>query len=155
MKAYEEREWYGIDQRQVAIGILVNTRTKGELANIVAFTGNPLVHGEKKYLVNAQLGELDVVAAMPGVWPEKDLLTLKDGVVTLIERERGSTELPEGEWVLDDPRLDELGGHLWDILQVYPVDEMVSPTDTVLLDTEWKLRPDGRLAIKQVRPFLD
>jgi hypothetical protein len=154
-KAYEEREWYSIDHRQVGMGILVNTRTKGELANIVAFTGNPTLAGDDRYLINAQLGELDVVSALPGVWPEKDLLTLEDGAVTDIERARGSTELPEGEWVLDDARVEELGAALWDIVEVYPVDEEVPPTADVLLDTEWKLRNDGRLAIKQVRPFLD
>jgi phosphoenolpyruvate synthase/pyruvate phosphate dikinase len=69
-KAFEERDWYGIDHLAVAMGILVDTRTKGELANIVAFTGNPLLRGDRRYLVNAQLGELDVVAALPGVWPE-------------------------------------------------------------------------------------
>ncbi len=154
-KAYEEREWYGIDHRLVGMGILVNTRTKGELANIVAFTGNPTLQGDDRYLVNAQLGELDVVSALPGVWPEKDLLTLDMGEVTDIERARGSTELPDGEWVLDDARLRELGAHLSDIVETYPVDEEVPPTADILLDTEWKLRADGRLAIKQVRPFLD
>jgi hypothetical protein len=155
MKAYEEREWYGIDHRQVVMGILVNTRTKGELANVVAFSGNPLLAGDDRYLINAQAGELDVVASQPGVWPEKDLLTMDNGVVTEIERARGSTELPEGEWVLDDARLGELGAALWTIVEVYPVDAEVPPTVDILLDTEWKLRSDGRLAVKQVRPFLD
>lgn len=155
MKAFEERAWYGIDHRQVAMGILVNTRTKGELANIVAFSGNPLLWRDKRYLVNAQLGELDVVAAVPGVWPEKDLLTIENGLVTKIERARGSTELPEGEVVLDDALLRELGAALSTIVEVYPVDADLSETDHVLLDTEWKLRSDGRLAIKQVRPFIE
>ena len=155
MKAFEEREWYGVDHRQVAMGILVNTRTKGELGNIVAFSGNPLLRGDDRYLVNAQLGELDVVAAEPGVWPEKELLTIADGLVVDIERLRGSTELPEGQWVLDDARLRELGRNLATIVQVYPIDGSAPPTVDVLLDTEWKIRPDGRLVIKQVRPFLD
>jgi pyruvate,water dikinase len=155
MKAFEERAWYGIDHRQVAMGILVNTRTKGELANIVAFSGNPLLWRDKRYLVNAQLGELDVVAAVPGVWPEKDLLTVENGLVTKIERARGSTELPEGEVVLDDALLRELGAALSSIVEVYPVDAELLPTVRVLLDTEWKLRSDGRLAVKQVRPFIE
>jgi hypothetical protein len=154
MKAFEERQWYGIDHAGVAMGILVNTRTKSELANVVAFTGNPLLAGDDRYLINAQLGELDVVSALPGVWPEKDLLTLDDGAVAAIERVRGSTELPDGQWVLDDGILSELGAALWTISIVYPVDEQVPPTADILLDTEWKLRSDGRLAIKQIRPFL-
>jgi phosphoenolpyruvate synthase/pyruvate phosphate dikinase len=155
MKAFEERSWHGIDQRAVVMGILVDTRTKGELANVVAFTGNPLLRGDKRYLVNAQLGELDVVAAVAGVWPEKDLLTVDAGDVVEIERARGSTELPEGEWVLDDMRLGELGRRLAEIADVFPVDAEVSSTDRVLLDTEWKVRGDGGLVVKQVRPFLE
>ncbi len=154
MKAYEERAWYGIDQHQVAMGILVDTRTKNELANIVAFSGNPLLAGDDRYLVNAQIGELDVVSAAPGVWPEKVLLTVEDGQVTLIERLRGSTELPDGQWVLDDTQLRQLGADLSTIVAVYPIDEVVPPTAVVLLDTEWKVRDDGQLIVKQVRPFL-
>ncbi len=157
MRAFEERTWYGIDHRQVAMGILVDTRAKGELANIVAFTGNPLLRGDRRYLVNAQRGELDVVSALPGVWPEKDLLTLQDGAVVRIERAREAAGLPKGTWVLDDRRLEELGEALSKIVSVYPVDvdEDVPPTANVLLDTEWKVTSEGRLTIKQIRPFLD
>ncbi|MBN1607280.1 MAG: hypothetical protein JW940_11650 [Polyangiaceae bacterium] len=154
VKAYEERDRYGIDQREVGMGILVDTRNKNELSNIVAFTGNPLEYGDERYLVNAQVGAFDVVAAVPGVWPEKDLLTLEGGQVKQIERVRGSTELPEGEWVLDDARLRELGTLLEDIAGVYPVDEVAPPGATVLLDTEWKVRSGGTLVVKQIRPFL-
>ena len=95
------------------------------------------------------------MAAVPGVWPEKDLLTVVDGKVEKIERARGSTELPEGKWVLDDARLRELGALLADIATVYPIDESVPPTARVYLDTEWKLSAGDQLVIKQVRPFME
>ena len=41
-----------------------------------------------------------------------------------------------------------------DIESVYPVDGEVPGDQIVLLDTEWKVLVDGRLIIKQVRPFL-
>ena len=91
--------------------------------------------------------ELEVVSAAPGVGPEKDLLTA-------IERERGSTLLPQGQWVLDEARLRELGDELTTIAPLFPVDEEVLASARVLLDTEWKLRADGQLVVKQVRPFL-
>lgn len=155
MKAVEERAWYGIGHADVVMGILVNPRTKGELANIVAFTGNPLIDGDPRYLVNAQVGELDVVAAVPGVWPELDLLTVSEGAVIGIERVKGSTELPDGVWVLSESRLELLGAALATIEEVYPVDGDPPVGGRILLDTEWKLRGDGQLVIKQVRPFLD
>jgi hypothetical protein len=155
MEAYEERAWYGIDQRQVAMAVLVDTRIKDELANVVAFSGNPLAAGDQRYLVNAQIGELDVVSAASGVWPESDLLTIQEGAVADIERVRGSSELPDGQWVLDDERLQELGAALSEIVSVYPIDDVLGETDVVLLDTEWKIDSDGQLIVKQVRLFLE
>jgi hypothetical protein len=154
VQAFEERSWYGIDHLAVAMGILVDTRVDGERANVVAFTGNPTLRGDDRFLVNAQVGDLDVVSALPGVWPEKDLLTLVGGEVTQIERARGSTELPDGEWVLDDATLEELGARLAEIAGVYPLDLDLPETATVLLDTEWKVMPDGQLVVKQVRPYV-
>ena len=72
-----------------------------------------------------------------------------------IERERGSTLLPQGQWVLDEARLRELGDELTTIAPLFPVDEEVLASARVLLDTEWKLRADGQLVVKQVRPFLE
>ncbi len=153
MAAYEERDWYGIDHGQVAMGVLVDTRVKDEDANIVAFTGNPTALDDR-FLVEAQIGAYDVVAAEAGITPERDLLTVVDGVVTEILRASGSSELPEGSWVLSDGELEELGGVLADIDGVFPVDAVAPEGTTILLDTEWKVLEDGELIIKQVRPFL-
>ena len=152
--AYEEREWYGIDHRRAAMAVLVDPRIDDELANVVAFTGNPTVSTDDRYLVNAQVGDLDVVSSDPGVYPEQELLTVTEGTVTAVDRMQGSSELPAGEWVLDDQRLEELGALLWELAGVYPVDGVVPEGATVLLDTEWKILSDGSLVIKQVRPFL-
>jgi pyruvate, water dikinase len=152
-EAYDEREWYGVDQRLAAMAVLVDPRIQKELANIVAFSGNPTATDER-YLVNAQAGELAVVAADPGVFPEVSLLTVQGGSVTAIDRVRGSSEVTAGTLVIDDDRLRELGGILWRITQVYPVDDQVPQDKTILFDTEWKIRADGQVIVKQVRPFL-
>jgi hypothetical protein len=154
-KAYEEREWFSIDHSKVAMAILVNTRTAREQANIVAFSGNVLGPDHTQYLINAQTGELPVVSAEPGVWPEKNLLSVDDetGSVTEIIRARLSSEVGEGEHVLEDARLQELGSALWSIVKAYPMDAQVPDGQRVILDTEWKVREDGQLIIKQVRPF--
>lgn len=154
-KAFEERSWYSIDHSRVSMAILVNTRTAQEQANIVAFSGNPLGPVVEDYLVNAQIGELDVVSSQPGVWPEKSLLSVdaEEGAVLEILRARNSTEVPVGEHVLDDSRLRELGTALWDISQIFPIDASVPEGQILMLDTEWKIRSDGQLIVKQLRPF--
>jgi len=154
MEAFEERDWYGIDHAQASMGILVNTRTAAEQANIVAFTANPTSPEDDRMLVNAQAGELDVVAAEPGVVPEKSLLEVVDGVVVDIVRVSPSSEVAVGVDVLSDLQLEELGAQLSTIQQSFPTDEPTPDEHDLLLDTEWKVQADGQLIVKQVRPFL-
>jgi len=149
--AYEERDWYGIDHDAASMAVLVNTRSKDEQANIVAFTGSPTAEDERA-VINAQLGELDVVSAQAGIIPEKTLLTIEDGAVIDIERVSASSETTGDEVVLSDAQLDELGTVLGTIEATYPVDETVDD-GVLLLDTEWKVLDSGRLVIKQIRPF--
>jgi len=153
MEAWDERDWYSIDQSQVAMGVLACTRVGGEQANAVAFTGNPSAAGDDRYLINAQEGELAVVSSDPGVYPESVLLTLEDGVVSDILRVTGSSEVESGE-VLTDAELAELGAELWDITDVFPLDDVAPEGHDVLWDTEWKIDSDGQLKIKQIRPYL-
>jgi len=154
ISAWEERDWYGIDHDKVAMGILVDTRAKDEQANIVAFSGNPTSPGDARYLVNAQPGGNEVISSESGVYPEKALLTVEEGYVTDILRVYESSELALGEYALSDAGLAELGGGLWDIAQVFPMDAELPEGREVLWDTEWKLLADGRLIIEQVRPYL-
>lgn len=155
-KAYDERAFYGIDPARVAMGVLVNERSEAELANMVAFSGNPSVRTDDRYLVNAQIDELPVVSPTPGIWPEQTLLTLDaaSGAVSTIDRVSGSSMLEPHETVLTDAQLSELGAQLARLTTLYPFDAEPPPGRTFLLDTEWKLLPDRTLRIKQVRPFL-
>lgn len=154
VRAFEEREWYGMDHAQAAMGILVDERYADERANMVVFTGDPNIAGDQRFLVNAQVGDAEVVSPDPGTWPERVRLTLVDGGVTEIERVEGSSMLPEGQHVVGDAQLQELGAALWGIQEVFPIDEEPPPNSVLLLDTEWKIRPDQSLMIKQIRPYL-
>ncbi len=151
MQAWEERDWYAMDQSQVSMGILVNNRSKDEQANIVAFSGNPTSEGDDRYLVNAQEGELEVVSTDADMWPEKVLLTIEDGVLEKILR---VTESSECEEVLTDAELTDLGELFWDIAEIYPQDQEIPKGYDLLWDTEWKITSEGRLVIKQIRPYL-
>lgn len=154
VRAFEEREWYGMDHGLAAMGILVDLRHGDEKANMVVFTGDPNIAGDERVLVNAQVGDLEVVSPEPGTWPERTRLTLVDGVVTEIERESGSSELPDGQHVVSDEQLMALGAATAEIREVFPVDEVAPEDAEILLDTEWKIRADDTLLIKQVRPYL-
>ncbi|HMA97345.1 MAG TPA: hypothetical protein VKP30_31885 [Polyangiaceae bacterium] len=95
-----------------------------------------------------------MVSAAPGVFPEAELLTVENGQVARIERVRGSSQLSQGTWILSDDQLQKLGRLLWQISQVYPMDDVAPPNGVVLLDIEWKILANGQWVVKQVRPFL-
>lgn len=151
LSAWEERDWYGIAHENVVMGVLCDTRYNDELANVVAFSGNPTAAGDDRYLINAQEGDLEVVSAEPGVYPEKELLTIENGVVTIIDRVSESSEV---SLVLTDAQLNTLGAAFSDIVDVYPVDYEVPDGSDLMWDTEWKFLADGRLMVKQIRPYL-
>lgn len=152
--AFEEREYYQIDHHLVGMGVQVNPRFKGELANGVAFTGNPSDPTDPRFTINVQEGEVPVVDATPGVVAELDRVRLEAGVVVGIDREIASSLVPAGDVVLDDAQVTELATLLSRIAADYPVDGTPPPGTRVLLDTELKLTAEGTLVLKQIRPFV-
>ena len=80
-------------------------------------------------------------------------MSVSGGVVTEILRVSGSSEVADGE-VLTDYEVTELSIALEDAAAVYPQDDEVPKGREVIWDTEWKILEDGRLIIKQIRPFL-
>ncbi len=151
--AYEEREYYQLDHAQVGMGVLCNPRFEDELANGVAFTGNPTDLDDPRLTINVQVGETDVVANNPGVLAELDRVLVEDGQVVSIDREVASSLLPEGQVVLDDDRLRELALLLDAVAASYPIDATPPEGTEVMLDLEFKLTADGVLMLKQIRPF--
>ncbi len=154
-RAYEEREFFGIDQAKAAMGVLVSIAFDGERANGVAFTGNTANPRDRRYVVTVQVGEESVVSPRPGIVAERDLLEMRDGTVARIVRPaRGSSLVPAGTWVLSDDELRDLGALMAHVDAAFPVELGAHPRERVLLDFEFKIVADGTIALKQVRPFL-
>jgi pyruvate,water dikinase len=152
--AFEEREYYQIDHRDVGMGVLVSTRYEDERANGVAFTGDPIDAEDGRYTINVQLGEVDVVSPPAGTTAELDRVTIVNGEVVAIDRVAPSSLVEPGEVVLDDAQLEELGAVLAGIAGTYPVEPGEHAPEDVLLDLEFKIDAQGKLVIKQIRPFL-
>lgn len=152
--AFEEREYYQVDHADVAMGVLVSTQYEDELANGVAFTGNPNDRGDDRYTINVQKGEVEVVNPPVGTTAELDRLTIVDGAVSAIDRVAGSSEVAQGEVILSDDQLKELGAAIAGVAAVYPIAYGDHEPNDVLLDLEFKITAGGKLVIKQIRPFL-
>ena len=153
-RAHEERAFYKIPQTSGAMGILVNRAFLTEAANGVAFTGDPASPRAGCFIVTAQVGEESVVSPEPGILPEVNILEVADGEVVRVVRSQRSTLVEEGDVVLADDKLRDLGALMAHIEANYPVDTGAYTRRDILLDMEFKLESDGSLAVKQIRPFL-
>ncbi len=154
LRAFEEREYYQIDHQQTRMGIMVSRAFPHEDSNGVAFTGDPIAGNKDFYVVNVQDGDESVVQPGTGIIPEKILLTMNDdGTLGEISRLRGSSLMPDGEWILTDTQLEQLSGLLFRIDRDLPVDLGEYSRDEVYMDVEFKF-DDGELVLKQVRPTL-
>ncbi len=152
--AYEERDFFGIPQEMSAMAVLVNRAFVDEKVNGVAFTGNPSNAADRRYVITAQVGDVSVVSPPPGVLSEKSLLEVAGGEVVRILRASPSTLVEDGEFVMSDAKLSELGALMAHIDENFAVELGGVSRDQVLLDMEFKVLPDESLAVKQVRPFL-
>jgi len=70
LRAFEEREYYKIDENSVAMGILVNRSFPDEDANGVVITRN-LYNGNHGYIINAQYKDYSIVYPAPGIMTDQ------------------------------------------------------------------------------------
>lgn len=155
-RAHEERSFYQIDPNDVVMGIAVTRAFLNEDANGVAFTGSSRDVDDKRYVITAQIGEGSVVSPPAGTTVERTLLEVNEsGEVENIVRSRASNQVQSGEFVMQEPALRDLARFMWQVESAWEFDipEGISHQQ-VILDFEFKLEPDGSLAVKQVRPFL-
>lgn len=148
-RAFAEREWYGIDHRLVSMSILVNTRSKDERANMVVFSGDPDSQDDR-VLINSQLGHLSVVSDEGGVFPERIIIDDNNEQFTVADRQHSSEK--KNPIVSDEIAID-IAKIMSRIKSSYPAFKLAQGSK-LLLDTEWKILEDGRLIIKQIRPFV-
>ncbi len=79
--AFEERDWYRVDHRRVAMGILAQPFVDGAAANGVAITANPFTEVRPAYFVNAQVLGGSVTGAAGEEVPEQHLIFTYTDVV--------------------------------------------------------------------------
>ncbi len=154
-RAYEEREYFQIDHRRAAMGLVVTLAYPAEDSNGVAFTGDPANRESPHYVINVQLGDESVVRPGVGIESEKDVLVMDGSSVRKVVRARASSLTVPDQYVLSEEQLDELGGVLASVRDGYlsHYDFGAHPPGDVLVDFEFKFQ-DGQLIVKQARPFL-
>lgn len=159
-QAYNEREFYNIDQSKVAMGILVHRSFPEEKVNGVAITKNIYRKNSNGFLVNAQLGNENVVKPSSGItcdqflcFPETSNKIYKDKIVVDVIT---YSSINDNKLVMSEEEIQNLANQL-DIIKKHFTGEVDKWTYTRLgYDIEFKLDGESRqLYIKQVRPYND
>ncbi len=156
-RAFEERDFHRIDHQQTAMGVLVHPNYDGELANGVGVTKNIYDANWRGYYVNVQVGE-DLVTnpeatSIPDEFLVADLAGLERYEIQYVRR---SNLVPDGEPILGKEQVFELADIMGLIRQhfrpLYGVDRW---DKDFAMDIEFKITAEGKLAVKQARPWID
>lgn len=156
-RAYDERRFAGIDETNIAMGVLVHPAYPSEEANGVAVTRNvlDLTRGDVYYF-NVQAGEASVTNPAPGItteqltynWGRTPLLMYQSesSLLTALEPPR-SRVLSEGEATGLACAMDAI--HEW----FQPLLDPDNQDPYFTMEAEFKLiGPQRQLLIKQARP---
>lgn len=151
-RAYEERAFFLIDHEQTAMGVLFHPNYKGELANGVAVTSDVLYGTEGNYYLNIQPGEDLVTNPTAESTPEETLLAwwARDGQQMI---RPANPDEPETS-LLDSERQNELREALGRIHFNFEKLYGKNQGDEFAMEVEFKITKDGKLVIKQARPWV-
>ncbi len=156
-RAFEEREFYRVDHLHSAMGVLVHPNYDNELANGVAVTKNIYDPNWPGYYVNVQVGE-DLVTNPQGLSiPDEFLVADLAGEERYeIQYIRHSNRIADGANVLTKAQIFELAdvmGWIRSYFRYLYGDRGRDPD--FAMDIEFKITEDGRLNIKQARPWVE
>lgn len=155
-RAFDEREFYRIDHKLAAMGVLLHPNFKGEKANGVAVTEDVLYETQEtqgNYYLNTQIGEDLVTNPEELSTPEEILLGwyAKDGHTVV----RQSNQAPNGETLLEETHMRELRNHLKEIHNRFAELYGREREDrNFAMEIEYKITESGKLVIKQARPWV-
>jgi hypothetical protein len=153
-RAFDEREYYGIDHGQAFMGIAVNPSFALEKASAVAVSNLIVDDGAPVYRVSSQVGSESVVRPEDPTSVAEVLTFRREGAqVAQVKIDLPSNRLPAGAaqvWPADE--LAQLGALLFRVhdhfaANVYP---QIVPLH---LDFELKHSAEGDVVVKQVRPL--
>ncbi|MDP7014552.1 MAG: PEP/pyruvate-binding domain-containing protein [Pirellulaceae bacterium] len=152
-RAFEEREFYRVDHFATAMGVLVHPNYKDELANGVAVTDDILYQTMGNYYINSQVGEDLVTNPDEESVPEEILLDWWEGAKFQVMRT--SNRVKGDEQVLSPKHIGELRAHLGRIhARFAKLYGRTLEDEKFAMEIEFKITADGKLAIKQARPWV-
>lgn len=156
-RAFEEREFYRVEHLRAAMGVLVHENYENEQANGVGVTKNIYDVHWPGYYVNVQVGE-DLVTNPPALSvPDEFLVADLAGAQRYeIQYIRHSNLVTTGGPILTKEQVFTLADAMGRIHEHFRTLYHVDPADSdFAMEIEFKITADGRLSIKQARPWVE
>ncbi|MBK8096969.1 MAG: hypothetical protein IPK26_07675 [Planctomycetes bacterium] len=153
-RAVEEREFYRVDHLATAMGVVLQPSYRGELANGVAVTDDVAYQTTatdgRRFYVNVQVGEDLVTNPEAASVPEELLLhpsnARRDAEITR------SNRVGDGKSLLNEAHRQELRAALVTIHRKFRT--LYGARLPFAMEIEFKITAEGKLAIKQARPWV-
>ena len=152
LRAFEEREFYRVDHKAAAMGVLLHANYSGELVNGVAVSDDPFHGTEDRFYVNAQVGEELVTNPSGTAVPEELLLgTGEEFETTLLQR---SNLVADDGRVLSEAHIAALQAALRTIHRRFRALYEVTEGEQFAMEIEFKVTAADAFAVKQARPWV-
>ena len=152
-RAFTERDFYRIDHKSAAMGVLVHPNFSGELANGVAVSFDPTRGIYGGYYVNTQVGE-DLVTNPEALSVPEELLVregYREGYYVVLAV---SNQAPPGQLIMSDIQIGQLRRRLEVIHERFSELYCISSGEQFAMEIEFKITSDNILSIKQARPWV-
>ncbi len=156
-RAFSEREYYGIDHRNIGMALLCHRSFPDEDANGVAITANIFDPAglQPGFYVNVQEGGESVVLPEPGVTTDQFIYYYAQSGQPIVYLNH-SNQVPDGETVLTAAQAYDLGQAL-EAIHAYFAPVYGSGDGFYGMDTEFKFDSSAgngsELYVKQARPY--
>ncbi len=152
-RAYDERDFYRVDQYVASMGVLCHPNYSDEKANGVGVSTDPIYQTDHTFYLNTQVGEdlvtnPDAFSAPEEILLDRVSITEDDYIVI-----RYSSLVPDQELIMDENYLDQMRDFLGTIHDEFKILYNAEDAEGFAMDIEYKITSDDQLIIKQARPW--
>ena len=151
-RAYDERDFYRVDQYIAAMGILCHPNFQEEKSNGVGVSIDPIYNTANTFYLNTQVGEFLITNPDANSIPEEILLYEDPAEGYFLLRE--SNLVTPGELVMEDHYLDSMRNYLKVIHDEFAILYNVVGAEGFGMDIEYKVTAEDQLIVKQARPWV-